>query len=171
MKVKIVDNKSDATTPPITTTQEISTSTNNTKSSSAPYNDSAIVKSIKPLFVNLNLVNDEISNILTEDVVANKILMQSLNSLSVKHRELCLLRKEYLQSGVKFKDTSKIRDHLEELESAEKHIPTALIEMSNIKIKAALDLNVLTLNLQCKKNFFRQLNCKRYWMIVNCIMT
>ena len=96
MKVKIVDNKSDATTPPITTTQEISTSTNNTKSSSAPYNDSAIVKSIKLLFVNLNLVNDEINNILTEDVVANKILMQSLNSLSVKHRELCLYREEYL---------------------------------------------------------------------------
>ena len=35
MKVKIVDNKSDATTP-ITTTQEISTSTNNTKSLSEP---------------------------------------------------------------------------------------------------------------------------------------
>ena len=50
MKVKIVDNKSDAT-PPITTTQEISTSTNNTKSSSEPNNDSAISRSIKLLFV------------------------------------------------------------------------------------------------------------------------
>ena len=52
MKVKIVDNKSDAT-PPITTTQEISTSTNNTKSSSEPNNDSAIFKSIKLLFVEI----------------------------------------------------------------------------------------------------------------------
>ena len=91
MKVKIVDNKSDAT-PPITTTQEISTSTNNTKSSSEPSNDSAILKSIKLLFVNMNLLNDKINNILIEDVVANKILMQSLNSLSVKHGELCLRR-------------------------------------------------------------------------------
>ena len=66
MKVKIVDNKSDAT-PPITTTPEISTSTNNTKSSSEPCNDSAIVKSIKLLFLNLNLVTDEINNILTQD--------------------------------------------------------------------------------------------------------
>ena len=79
MKVKIVDNKSDAT-PPAITTQEISTSTNNTKSWSEPNNDSAILKSIKHLFVNLNLVNDEINNILTEAVVANKILMQSLSS-------------------------------------------------------------------------------------------
>ena len=39
MKGKIVDNKWDAT-PPITTTQEISTLTNNTKSSSEPNNDS-----------------------------------------------------------------------------------------------------------------------------------
>ena len=150
MKVKIVDNKSD-TTPPITTTQEISTSTNNTKSLSEPNNDSAILKSIKLLFVNLNLVNDEINNILTEDVVANKILMQSLNLLSVKHREQCLLREEYLQNGVKFKATSKIKDRLEELESAEKDIRSVLIEMSNIKIQAALGLDVLTLNMQHKK--------------------
>ena len=84
MKVRTVDNKSDAK-PPITTTQEVSTSANNTKSSSEPNNKSAILKSIKLLFVNLNLVNDEINNILTEDVVANKILMQPLNSLPVKH--------------------------------------------------------------------------------------
>ena len=118
---------------------------------SGPNNDSAILKSIKRLFVNLNLVNDEINNILTEDVVANKILMQSLNLLSVKHRELCLLREEYLQNGVKFKATSKIKDCLEELESAEKYIRSALIEMSNIKIQAALDLDVLTFNVQRKK--------------------
>ena len=79
MKVKSVDNKSDAT-PPTIATQEISTSTNNTKSWSEPNNDSAILKSIKHLFVNLNLVNDEINNLLTEAVVANKILMQSLSS-------------------------------------------------------------------------------------------
>ena len=118
---------------------------------SGPNNDSAILKSIKRLFVNLNLVNDEINNILTEDVVANKILMQSLNLLSVKHRELCLLREEYLQNGVKFKATSKIKDCLEELESAEKYIRSALIEMSNIKIQAALGLDVLTFNVQRKK--------------------
>ena len=118
---------------------------------SGPNNDSAILKSIKRLFVNLNLVNDEINNILTEDVVANKILMQSLNLLSVKHRELCLLREEYLQNGVKFKATSKMKDLLEELESAEKDIRSALIEMSNIKIQAALGLDVLTFNVQRKK--------------------
>ena len=77
--------------------------------------------------------------------------MQSLNLLSVKHRELCLLREEYLQNGVKFKATSKIKDCLEELESAEKDIQPALIEMSNIKIQAALDLDVLRLNVQRKK--------------------
>ena len=176
MKVKIVDNKSDAI-PPITTTQEISTLTNNTKSSSEPNNDSAILKSIKLLFVNLNPVNEEFSNILTENVVANKILTWSLNPLSVKHRELCLLREEYLQNGVKFKATSKIEDRLEELESAEKDIRSALIEMSNIKIQAALGLDVLTLNVQRKKKICRlcvllkQLNCKRYWTIVNCITT
>ena len=87
-----------------------------------PNSDSAILKSIKRLFVNLNLVNDEINNILTGDVVANKILMQSLNLLSVKHRELCLLRDECIQNGVKFKAISKIKDCLEELESAEKYI-------------------------------------------------
>ena len=141
MKVKIVDNKSDATTP-ITTTQEISTSTNNTKSLSEPSNDSAILKSIKIWFVNLNLVNDEINNILTEDVVVNKILMQLLNLLPIKHREL------YLPNGVKFKATSKIKDRLEELESAEKNLKSALIKMSNIKIQAALGLDVLTLNVQ-----------------------
>ena len=43
MKVRTVDNKSDAT--PSTTTQEISTSANNTNSSSEPNNDSAILKS------------------------------------------------------------------------------------------------------------------------------
>ena len=118
---------------------------------SGPNNDSAILKSIKRLFVNLNLVNDEINNILTEDVVANKILMQSLNLLSVKHRELCLLREEYLQNGVKFKATSKIKDCLEELESAEKYIRSALIEMSNIKIQAALGLDVLIFNVHRKK--------------------
>ena len=73
MKYKIVGNKSDAT-PPITTTQEISISTNNTKSSSKPNNDSSILKSIKLLFVNLNLVDDEINNILTKDVVLIKHL-------------------------------------------------------------------------------------------------
>ena len=78
MKGKIVDNKWDAT-PPITTTQEISTLTNNTKSSSEPNNDSEILKSIKLLFVNLNLANGKTNNILTKDVVANEILMQSLN--------------------------------------------------------------------------------------------
>ena len=46
MKVKMVDNKSDATLS-ITTTQEISTSANSTKSLSGPNNDSAILKSIK----------------------------------------------------------------------------------------------------------------------------
>ena len=81
-----------------------------------------LLKSIKLLFVNLELLNNEINNILTEGVVANKILMQSLNSLSVKHREPCLLREKYLQNGVKFKDTSKIKDRLEEPESAEKDI-------------------------------------------------
>ena len=150
MKVNIVDNKLDAT-PPITTTQEISTSTNNTKSLSEPNNDSAILKSIKLFFVNLNLVNDKVNNILTEDVVANKILMQSLNSLSVKHRELCLFREEYIQNGVKFKATSKIKDCLEELESAEKDIRSALIAMSNIKMQVALGLDVLTLNVEQKK--------------------
>ena len=88
MKYKIADNKSD-TTPPITTTQEISTWTNDTKSSSKPNNDPVILKSIKLLFVNLNLVDDEISNILTEDVVG-----------------CSLLREKYLQNGVKFKATS-----------------------------------------------------------------
>ena len=175
MKLKIVDNKSDAM-PPITITQEISTSTNNTKSSSELNNDSAILKSIKLLFVNLNLVNDEINNVLTEDVVANKILMQSLYSLSVKHRELCLFREECLQNGVKYKATSKIIDRLEELESAEKDIRSALIEMSNIKIQAALGLDILTLNVQRKKIcrlcvLLKQLNCKRYWTIVKCITT
>ena len=81
------------------------------------------------MFVNLELVNNEINNILTEGVVANKILMQSLNSLSVKHREPCLLREKYLQNGVKFKDTSKIKDRLEELESAEKDIQKKWIEI------------------------------------------
>ena len=152
---------------------------------SGPNNDSAILKSIKRLFVNLNLVNDEINNILTEDVVANKILMQSLNLLSVKHRELCLLREEYLQNGVKFKATSKIKDCLEELESAEKYIRSALIEMSNIKIQAALGLDVLTFNVQRKKKkkkkkkkkncclcvLLKQLDCKCYWTIVNCLTT
>ena len=52
-------------------------------------------------------------------VVANKILMQSLNLLSVKHRKLCFFREEYLQNDVKFKATSKIKDCLEKLESAE----------------------------------------------------
>ena len=84
MEVRIVDNKSDATSP-ITATQEISTSTNNTKSLSEPNNDSAVLKSIKLLFENLNLVNDEINNILTEDVVANKIFMQSLNSSNIEN--------------------------------------------------------------------------------------
>ena len=119
MKVKIVDNKSDATTP-ITTTQEISTSTNNTKSLSEPNNDLAILKSIKIWFVNLNLVNDKINNILTEDVVVNKILMQLLNLLPIKHRALCIVREVYLPNGAKFKATSKIKNRLEELESAEK---------------------------------------------------
>ena len=150
MKVRTVDNKSDAT--PSITTQEISTSANNTKSSSEPNNDSAILKSIKLLFVNLNLVNGEISIILTEDVADNKILMQPLNSLSVKHRKLRLLREEDHQNGVKFKAISKMRDRLEELESAEKDIRSALTEMSNIKIQASLGLDVLTLNVKRKKN-------------------
>ena len=149
MKVRTVDNKSDAT--PSITTQEISTSANNTKSSSEPNNDSAILKSIKLLFVNLNLVNGEISIILTEDVADNKILMQPLNSLSVKHRKLRLLRDENHQNGVKFKAIS-MRDRLEELESAEKDIRSALTEMSNIKIQAGLGLDVLTLNVKRKKN-------------------
>ena len=149
MKVRTVDNKSDAT--PSITTQEISTSANNTKSSSEPNNDSAILKSIKLLFVNLNLVNGEISIILTEDVADNKILMQPLNSLSVKHRKLRLLRDENHQNGVKFKAIS-MRDRLEEPESAEKDIRSALTEMSNIKIQAGLGLDVLTLNVKRKKN-------------------
>ena len=175
MKVKIVDNKSDATTP-ITTTQEISTSTNNTKSLSEPNNDLAILKSIKIWFVNLNLVNDKINNILTEDVVVNKILMQLLNLLPIKHRALCIVREVYLPNGAKFKATSKIKNRLEELESAEKNIKSALIKMSNIKIQAALCLDVLTLNVQHKKKFvfsvlLKMLNCKCYWTIVNCITT
>ena len=128
--------------------------------------------------MNLNLVNDEINSILTENAVANKILAWSLNSLPVKHRELCLLREEYLQNDVKFKATSKIEDRLEELESAEKDIQSALIEMSNIKIQPALGLDFLTLNVQRKKKKFyrlcvllKQLNCKRYRTIVNCITT
>ena len=71
------------------------------------------------MFVNLNLANGKTNNILTEDVVANEILMQSLNLLSVKHRKPCLFREEYLQNGVKFTATSKIKDRLEKLESAE----------------------------------------------------
>ena len=45
-----------------------------------------------------------------------------------------------------------MKDLLEELESAEKDIRSALIEMSNIKIQAALGLDVLTLNVKRKKN-------------------
>ena len=82
------------------------------------------------MFLNLELVNNEINNILTDGVVANKILMQSLNSLSVKHREPCLLREKYLQNGVKLKATSKIKDRLEELESAEKDMRKKWIEIT-----------------------------------------
>ena len=103
------------------------------------------------MLANLNLVNDEINIILTEDVADNKILMQPLNSLSVKHRKLRLLRDENHQNGVKFKAIS-MRDRLEELESAEKDIRSALTEMSNIKIQAGLGLDVLTLNVKRKKN-------------------
>ena len=84
MKVKIVDNKSDAT-PPITTTPEISTSTNNTKSSSEPCNDSAIVKSIKLLFLNLNLVTDEINNILNTKHKINTKYQKQKKQRNQKH--------------------------------------------------------------------------------------
>ena len=45
-----------------------------------------------------------------------------------------------------------MKDRLKELESAEKDIRSALIEMSNIKIPASLGLNVPTLNVQRKKS-------------------
>ena len=45
-----------------------------------------------------------------------------------------------------------MKDRLKELESAEKDIRSALIEMSNIKIPAPLGLNVPTLNVQRKKS-------------------
>ena len=77
--------------------------------------------------------------------------MQSLNLLSVKNRELCVLREEYFQNGVKFKATSKIKYRLEELEYVEKDIRSSLIETSNMKIQAAIGLDVLILNVHRKK--------------------
>ena len=53
-----------------------------------------------------------------------------------------------------------MKDLLEELESAEKDIRSALIEMSNIKIQAALGLDVLTFNVQRKKKKKKKKNSR-----------
>ena len=92
-----------------------------------------------------------IEQILTDDVKSSKPFESCMKSLQENYSIFEKLHEKYIKQACRFRSKSQLKDKLDMIEKVQSELVTSLKEIGDIKIKASIGLDQLSVNITRKQ--------------------